>query len=412
MSFRYVAIAPSGEQVRGAIDVPSETLAERALWDANYRVVSIRPERKLPGIEKILPSLYSIKKRTLITFSRQLATLLESGVPVMRSLELLEEQASSKQLGEAIRGISKSIRSGSTFAAAIAEYPAIFPPIYSRMIELGERTGHIEEMLRQVATYQEREDQVAKRVKSAMAYPAFIIVLAVCVIGLLMTTALPALTEMFKEFDSELPLTTRLLIGVTGFSKTYRMQLLGGTALFAIGGVWLFSQPLGKRLLDRFMLVAPILKGITIDANAARFSRTLAIMLRAGLPLTEIMEMLVKTTDNSVLRAKMEDVRRELMDGEGLSAPMANAGCYPQMLVQMVAVGEETGTLDSNLEITAEYYTKEVDQKVDAMAGMITPALTLVIGGVVAFIALSLITPMYGLIGHINDSTGGAPPAP
>lgn len=408
MGFRYVAIAPTGEQVRGAIDVANESQAERALWDANYRVVSIRLERKLPSLESLIPSLFAVKKRVLITFSRQLATLLESGVPVMRSLELLEDQSPSKPLQVAIRGISKSIRGGSTFFDAIGAYPKIFPELYSRMVELGERTGHIEEMLRQVATYMEREDAVAKRVKSALAYPAFMMVLAFAVIGVLMTTALPALVEMFKEFDGKLPITTRILIGLTDFTTAYKMQILASVAAVAIAGTWLFSQPAGKRFMDRMMLAVPVFRSITVNANAARFSRTLAILLRAGLPLTEIMDMVVKTTDNSVLRRAVEGVRQRLMDGEGLSGPMANAGCYPQMLVQMVAVGEETGTLDSNLDITAEFYTREVDQKVDALTAMMTPILTLVVGAIVGFIALSLIMPMYQLIGTINDSGVGA----
>lgn len=410
MAFRYVALGPDGDQIRGALDVPSEAHAERALWDANYRVISIREERKLPSIEQIFPSLYSVKKRALITFSRQLATLLESGVPVMRSLELLEEQTSSKPLMNAIRGITKSIREGATFASAIERHPAVFPVMYARMVELGERTGHIEEMLRQLATYMEREEAIAKRVKGALAYPAFMMVLAVVVVAILVTTALPALVDLFKEFDGDLPITTRILIGVTEFSKAYRMQILAAGAATAIGGAWLFSQPLGKRILDRVLLTVPVFKAITINANAARFSRTLAILLRAGLPLTEIMDLLVKTTDNGILRHKVEDVRRQLMDGEGLSGPMTNAGCYPPLLIQMVAVGEETGTLDSNLEITADFYTKEVDEKVDALTAMMTPALTIVMGVVVGFIALSLIMPMYQLIGNVNETGAGAAP--
>ena len=414
MSFRYVAIAPTGEQISGAIDVADEAQAERALWDANYRVVSIRAQRKLPTIESIFPSMFAVKKRALITFSRQLATLLESGVAVMRALELLEDQAGSKPLAKAIHGIARSIRTGSTFADAIREHPAVFPPLYARMIELGERTGHIEEMLRQLATYMEREDAVARRVKSAMAYPAFMIVLSIVVVGILMTTALPALTQMFKEFDADLPVTTRILIGITEFTREYRTQILGCVVLVVLGGAWLFGQPAGKRIVDRVMLAVPVFKAITLDANAARFSRTLAVLLRAGLPLTEIMDMVVKTTDNHILRRHAGELRRRLLDGEGLSGPMAAEGCYPQMLVQMVAVGEETGTLDGNLEITAEYYTREVDQRVDALAGMMTPALTIVIGVVVGFIALSLIMPMYQLVGHINDtgaaSGPGAPP--
>jgi type IV pilus assembly protein PilC len=410
MGFRYVALGPDGEQVRGALDVASEAQAERALWDANYRVISIREERKLPGVEQIFPSLFAVKKRALITFSRQLATLLESGVPVMRSLELLEEQASSKPMANAVAGISKSIRGGSTFASAIEQYPGVFPPLYARMVELGERTGHIEQMLRQLATYMEREEAVAKRVKGALAYPAFMMVLAVIVVGILVTTALPALVELFKEFNGNLPITTRLLIGFTEFTKVYRMQILVAAAGIGLGGTWLFSQPIGKRMIDRVLLTVPVLKAITINANAARFSRTLAILLRAGLPLTEIMDMVVKTTDNGILRGHVEDVRRRLMDGEGLSGPMAAAGCYPPLLIQMVAVGEETGTLDANLEITADFYTREVDEKVDALTAMMTPALTIVMGVVVGFIALSLIMPMYQLIGHVNDAGAGAAP--
>src|SRR6185295_16113984 len=158
------------------------------------------------------------------------------------------------------------------------------------------------------------------------------------------------------------------------------------------------------------LLTVPVFRAITINANAARFSRTLAILLRAGLPLTEIMDMVVATTDNTYLRRSVEGVRKQLMDGEGLSGPMARAACYPQMLVQMVAVGEETGTLDANLDITAEFYTREVDQKVDALTGMMTPVLTLVIGVIVGFIALSLIMPMYQLIGNINNAGAGATP--
>lgn len=410
MAFRYVAIGPDGEHVRGALDLPSAEQAERALWDANYRVVSIRSERRLPSVEKVLPSLFSVKKRALITFSRQLATLLESGVPVMRSLELLEEQTTSRPLLRAVRGIARSIRGGATFADAIAEHPAVFPPMYARMVELGERTGRIEDTLRQVATYMEREDEVAKRVRGAMAYPAFIIVLAFVVMAVLTTTALPALVQLFDEFDGELPITTRILMSVTHFTGAYRMELLIGVAVAVIGGSWFFGSPAGRRAIDRVVLLVPVMRALVVNANAARFSRTLAVLLRAGLPLTEIMDMVVKTTDNSVLRGKVEGVRQALLDGNGLSGPMQAAGCYPHMLVQMVAVGEETGTLEQNLDITAEFFTREVDEKVDALTGMLTPALTLVIGLIVAFIALSLVMPMYQLVGDIHDKTSAPPP--
>jgi type IV pilus assembly protein PilC len=412
MTFRYVAIAPSGEQVQGQIEVADESQAERALWDADYRVISIRKARELPGMEKILPSLYGVKKRSLITFSRQLATLLESGVPVMRCLELLEEQCSSKQLAAAIRGISRDIRGGSTFADAIRAYPQVFPTLYPRMVELGERTGRLEQMLAQLADYMEREEAVMKRVRGAFAYPAFICLLAVGVAALLMSTALPALTGLFDEFGGDLPITTRILMGVSDFMAAYRVHVFGVILVFLLVGTLYAGQPSGKRFIHRVQVTAPVLRDITLSAHAARFSRTLALMLRAGLPLTEVMDMLVKTTENSILRDKVSIVRQRLIDGEGLAGPMDEVGCFPPMLVQMVAVGEETGTLDGNLDITAAYFSREVDTKVDAMAAMLTPTLTLVVGVVVGFVALSLIMPMYSLIGNINDATGGTAPPP
>jgi type IV pilus assembly protein PilC len=410
MAFRYVAISPGGEQVHGQIDVPDEAQAERALWDANYRVISIRKERELPGLEKILPSLYGVKKRSLITFSRQLATLLESGVPVLRSLELLEEQSTSKPLSAAIRGVSREIRGGTSFAEAIRMYPAIFPTLYPRMVELGERTGRLEQMLNQLADYMEREEQVISRVRSAFAYPAFITVLAIGVAMLLMTTALPALTGLFDEFGGDLPITTRILMGISDIGAQYRIQIFGGSVLLLLVGTLVAGQPVGRRILDRMQVTLPVLKNITLNANAARFSRTLSLMLRAGLPLTEVMEMLVKTTDNGVLREKVDQVRQQLIDGDGLSGPMARVGCFPPMLVQMVAVGEETGTLDANLDITAAFYTREVDRTVDALAGMLSPALTIVVGIIVGFVALALVMPMYQLIGDINNATSGSGP--
>lgn len=412
MAFKYVAIAPTGEQVSGQIDVPDEAQAERALWDASYRVISIRKERQLPGLQKILPSLYGVKKRSLITFSRQLATLLESGVPVMRCLELLEEQSTSKPLAAAIRGISRDIRGGSTFADSIRGFPEVFPTLYPRMVELGERTGRLEQMLNQLADYMEREEAVLKRVRGAFMYPGFICLLAIGVAALLMTTALPALTGLFDEFGGDLPLPTRILMGLSDFMAAYRMQVFGAILLGLLLITLAAGQPWGKRFIHKMQITAPVIKDVTLSANAARFSRTLALMLRAGLPLTEVMDMLVKTTDNTILRERVAGVRQKLIDGEGLSGPMADAEIFPPMLVQMVAVGEETGTLDANLDITADYYSREVDSKVDAMAATLTPILTLIVGVVVGFVALALIMPMYSMIGNINDATGGTAPPP
>ena len=181
------------------------------------------------------------------------------------------------------------------------------------------------------------------------------------------------------------------------FSSAYRMQILGVVALVALGGAWLFSKPIGKRLLDRVVLTVPVFRAVAINANAARFSRTLAILLRAGLPLSEIMEMVVRTTDNTILRGKTDTVRRALLDGEGLSGPMARVACYPPLLVQMVAVGEETGALDDLMSEIADMYQREVEYDLKSIASQIEPVLVVSLGVMVLILALGVFLPIWDL---------------
>jgi type IV pilus assembly protein PilC len=270
------------------------------------------------------------------------------------------------------------------------------------MIAIGERTGNLEMVLRQLAAHMEKEQAIIKRVRGAMAYPAFVILLAICVVGILVTTALPPLLGLFDEFNAEPPLPTRILLGVTHFATAYKLHMaVVLVAAVAIGGFYV-RRPSGRRQLDYLLLRAPLLGPITVLSNTSRFSRTMAILLKAGLPLSEVMELILETTQNRVVREAMEGVRDKLLRGEGLSKPLANSNMFPPMLVQMVEVGEETGTLDSNLETIAEFYAREVDERINTLTAMIQPALTLCMGGIVAFIAISIIMPMYSIMHSIR----------
>jgi type IV pilus assembly protein PilC len=399
--YKYVAFAPSGEQVKGSVDAASEEIAERTLWDWHYKVVLIRPAKTRPTLDKLIPTLFGVKPREVINFSRHLATLVESGIALLSAIELLQGQSKgpfARVLGE----IARDLKNGSPFSAAIAQHKTIFPPIYSRLMEVGERTGNLEEVLRRVASHIEKEQAIIKRVRGAMAYPGFMIFLAVVVISILVTTALPPLVSLFDEFDTALPLPTRILIGVSTFATAFKIHML--VAVIAVAGVitWYVRQPSGRRQLDHVFVRLPLIGAINIQSNVSRFSRTMAMLLRAGLPLSDIMELVLQTTQNQVIRDELADVREELMRGEGLAKPFARSKLFPSMLSQVVSVGEETGALDTNLDTLAEFYAAEVDERVSALTSMVQPAMTLGIGLIVAFIAISIIMPMYSIMGHIQ----------
>lgn len=402
MAYKYVALTPSGEQVRGSIEAPTEDVAEQTLWDWGYRVVTLRPTWTAPRLDQLFPTLFGTKSHEISTFSRQMATLIESGVAVLPALELLRRQAGSG-LGRVLGDLTQAIKEGSSLSDALREHPRVFPPIYSRMIAVGERTGDLETILRQLATHMEKEQAVIKRVRGAMAYPAFVILLAVGVVAILVTAALPPLISLFDEFDTGLPLPTRILLAVSAFATAYKFHMAAVLAAAIVAVALYIRQPAGRRQLDYLLLRAPLLGPVTVLSNASRFCGTTAILIKAGVPLTDVMDLVLQTTQNQIVREGLEGVREELLRGEGLSRPLANSRLFPPMLIQMTEVGEETGTLDANLETMSTFYARELDERIGALTSMIEPALTLGVGAFVAFIALSLILPMYDIMQSIRQ---------
>ncbi len=402
MAYKYIALTASGQQVGGSIEAPSEEAAEQMLWGSGYRIVTLRATRTLPRLDELFPTVFGVKPPEVIAFSRQMATLIESGIAVLPALELLQRQARGG-LGRVLGHLAQAIKEGSSFSDALREHPQVFPPIFARMIAVGERTGNLEVVLRQLATHMEKEQAILKRVRGAMAYPAFVILLAIGVVVILVTTALPPLISLFEEFDAELPLPTRILLAVSHFTTAYMLHM--AVALVAVVGIGVvyMRQPRGRRQLDHALLRVPLIGPVTVLTNAARFSGTTAILLRAGIPVSEVMDLVIDTTENRIVREGLRDVREELLRGEGLSKPLSRSKLFPPMLVQMVEVGEETGTLDANLETMAEFYGREVDERISALTSLLQPTLTLGVGLVVGFIALSIIMPMYDLMGAVRE---------
>ncbi len=403
MPYKYVAYAPSGEMVRGTVDAATEEMAEDILWQSDYTVVSLQVVRPRPSLGDLVPSLFGVKKRDVIIFSEQLATLIESGIPILRSLRLLQSQASKPAFKKVLWEIVEDVQGGSALSDAMSKHPMAFPEVYHRMVQVGERTGNLEGILRRMAGYMEKEDALVRKVRGAMAYPAFILLMAIGVVWVMVTVTLPALMGLLTAFDVPLPITTRTLIAVTSFVGTYQMRIEIVVSLVVAIVVMYTRTEMGQRHKDLIMLKLPLIGAINSHITISRFSNTMSVLLRAGLPIPEIMDLVLQTTDNVVFHDAVEQVRRELLQGQGLSRPMSVLKVFPTLLVSMVRVGEEAGTLDSNLEIMGNFYEQEADRSIDMLTGLIQPALMLFVGGLVGFIAVSVILPIYSVYGTLNE---------
>lgn len=400
MPFQYLAYTPQGEQVRGRIDTSSEKTAEESLWKLNYTIISLREVQEAAG--GIFSLGGKVRSRDLIVFSRQMATLIESGIPIVRSLQLLRDQTAHKVFRRVLSEIITDIQQGRFFSEAILKHKKAFPAIYGRLVEVGERAGNLEMVLRQLAIYIEKEEALVRKIRGAMAYPSFVMGLAVVVIAVMMTVALPPLMDLFVSFNAELPLPTRVLIALTKFTSQWKFHLLGGLVGIVVVVVLFLRTQAGHIALDGIILKIPIVGRVTIQGAVARVCRSMSTLLQAGLALPEILELSIRTQGNRIISSALHDVRNGLLQGHGLADPLARHKLFPGMLVQMVRVGEETGSLDTNMATLAVFYEDEVDRAVSALSAAVEPALTIFIGVVVGFVAIAVIMPMYSLMGSIQ----------
>ena len=401
MAYKYIAYDAKRQVVKGTVVVTSEDLAKEALQRSGYSLLSLKPAPRRLNLRRQLPTLYGVKAQDVIAFSRLLATLLRGGTTPLAALEIFGAETSNLTFKEVLGAVSDDLRQGNSLAEAMSGHPEVFPAIYCRMIKVGEQTGNLEIVLRQLADYMEKEKALLASVGRALIYPAFVLAIAGGVITLLLTVTLPSLSELFTEFGGDLPLPTRLLVALTAFVNTYKLFLFGlilGGAALAVGAV---KKPNIRRRMDMLLLKMPLIGPIITLREMAHFSRMMSTCLSASLTIPEIMEMVVKTSRNGVMTEALENVSGEILKGRRLSQPMTENLMFPRLLVQMVKVGEEAGTLGEDLKALAETYETEVDKRVNTVLSLMEPGLIVVLGLFVAFIAVSVIMPIYSILGEI-----------
>jgi len=400
-SYAYRAYTEQGQRREGRIDAEGTSAAEQALWLEGLKIVALHPAPAKKTMADYFPSLYRISRADIILFTRQLATFVGAGVPMTRALGTMAQEA-SPLFKRVILSVLDDLERGQNLSEALLKHPKVFPTLYIDLIRVAELTGNLEATLTELAGYLRRDLNTARRVQAAMIYPAVILVVATGVVIILVFFALPAFVRIFAEFRVELPLSTRILIGIVNFTRQWAL-VIGAVILAGAGGIVVaLRTSRGAYAKDQISIKAPILGPIVLSAVLNRFARTLAMVLKAGVPLGQTFEAVIASTGNKVFQRGLTTVKEQMTSGEGFAGPLIRTHLFPPMLTQMVRVGEETGTLDTYLEQAAEFYEEELEYRIRAMTSLIEPVMTVAVGVIVGFIAISLISAMYGLVGALK----------
>ena len=402
MQYKYVAYKPSGEMVKGTVDADSEERAEEKLWKSEMTILTLKEKRASASLKEQLPSIFGVKRGDIINFSRDLNALLGSGIGIYPALTMLYERATKASMKKLIRELLVSVETGGKFSDACAEHPDVFSPFYIRMMKVGEEVGNLENMLEQVTVQMIKDDEIKKKVKGAMTYPALVLIVAIGAIFALITFVVPAMSGLFEQFGGELPLTTRIMVALSDFFSSNKLVLLASAVVLIGGSIMYFRTPRGKRTKDTIMLKIPIVSRVVIMGYMARTARNMALLISGGVTITDILDLIVETSDNVHFKEAFVTIRSDVSKGQLLSQAMKNQPLIPAMMPQVVGVGELTGRMEPNLESTADFYARETDSAVTRATGMLTPVMTIGLGGMVALIALSVYQPIYGIAGQIQ----------
>ena len=402
MDFAYTAYTEDKKLVKGRVSATTEEAASELLSYGGYRVISLKEAMPLINKEKLLAPFTRIKPQEIVMFSRQLALLLESGTDIVTSLDLLQEQLTNQTLQNIIAEVASDIRSGSPLSMALSKHPRAFSQMYYRSIAAGEQGGNLEVVLRQMADYIEKSVITQKQIKGALSYPVIVVVVAIVVIAVLVAFVFPTFASLYSQFGVELPLTTRILIGITEWTGRYGLYVLLGLLIAVVVGYVYIRTPAGKYEWDKMLLNVPVFGRIVHLGELSRSCRTMAMLVRIGLPLPEVLAMTTKNSGNKVVIENLSGVQQELIRGEGLSRPMAKRKLFLPLMTQMVRVGEETGNLENTLITVADNFEMEGSDKTRAAVALIQPVVTIVLGLVILFLVVSMFSALYSIYGQIG----------
>jgi type IV pilus assembly protein PilC len=400
-TFDYKVRDRTGNLVSGQLAGDSEDLVLKKLREMGMTPVEVKKANAGLKMEiNLRPG--RVKLKDLSIFCRQFATMVNSGLPILRSLAILADQTPSKELSKVLTEVRTDVEHGSSLSGAMQKHPKAFNDLFVAMVKSGETGGALDNVLLELADIMEKEVELRRRIKSAMTYPVVVLILVVLIMAAMLLFIVPQFETIYASLGGKLPLPTRILLGVSRAVRTYWWLVLGGS----VAGWWLFRRykktPSGRERVDALKLRVPVFGPLFHKVALARFASTLGMLLKSGVPILQAMDIVKDTVNNKVIARAVDDVKGSVREGESIARPLAKHDVFPSMVVQMLAVGEETGSVDTMLEKVAQFYNQEVQASVDALTSLIEPLLIAVIGGAVGAAVVALYMPMFNIINLIK----------
>jgi type IV pilus assembly protein PilC len=392
--FKYLAVAPDGTKLKATTEAISAEALRNELLARELDVQRITEKK---SFNKIEITKKKVKRQEIMHFSRQISAFVRAGIPIVDAIETVREGSDNERFKSVLGDIAEQIQNGMPFSEAVARHREIFPNYYIGILRSAEITGQLDVVLDQLSAYLERDLESRSKIKSALTYPAIVLVMSIVTVVILVAFVLPRFTGFFKEFDAKLPLPTQILLDFSDFTQQWWWAIVGLTAAVVIGIYTSLKTEGGRLAKDRLFLRSPIIGEVVQYAVIERFCRIISAMMKAGVPLPEAMQAAIDGANNKVFEDALVSAREAMLEGEGLAEPISETKLFPAAAVQMFRVGEETGTLDAQLDSAANYYARELDYKLKKLTSLAEPMIIVFMGVVVGFVAVALVSAMYGV---------------
>ena len=390
-----------GNTQKGELEAHSEAVVRTQLRRTGIQPTKIKekPKDLFENVSFLQPKVVTAD---VVIFSRQFATMINAGLPLIQSLDILHAQEKNKTFRKVLKQIKEDVESGATLADALGKHPDIFDDLFVNMVAAGEVGGVLDTILNRLSAYMEKAQKLRRQVKSAMTYPIIVLIVAVLVIAVILIFVIPVFEKMFSDFGGALPGPTQFVVSVSRFMKTNVLYMVAGLVIFAFAFKRFYSTEKGRATVDRAVLKLPVFGPLLRKVAVAKFSRTMGTMISSGVPILDALDIVAKTAGNKTVERAVFDVKKGVTEGRTMAEPMTESGVFPSMVVQMVAVGESTGALDAMLGKIADFYDDEVDAAVEGLTAMIEPFMMVFLGTVIGGLVVSMYLPIFKMAGVVS----------
>lgn len=399
--FTWEARTRTGEVRKGTMEAENEAAVQRKLAQQQLTPSKIRRKSKM----SFKFGGGGVKVKEMVTFTRLFSTMINAGLPIVRCLDILGSQQSNRVFKSALADIKNQVEQGSTFSEALSRHPAIFDDLFVNLVNAGEVGGILDSIMGRLSIYIEKRAKLLSQVKGALTYPSIVVVIAIGVMIILMSFVIPSFETMFKNFGGgreALPIITRLMLEASDFFVSYSPLILLAGIGIVFSALQFYRNPKGKRFVHKMLLTLPVMGNVMEKIAVARFTRTLGTLLQSGVPILDALEICSRTAGNIIIMEGIMSVRQAVSEGQNMAEPLIRAQVFPEMVVQMISVGEQTGALDQMLNKIADFYEEETDVAVAALTSSLEPIMMVGVGGMVGVVLVAMYLPIFSLAGNIK----------